>query len=117
MLLGCGVDQDVELAERLEGLTDRVAIALAVADITAHQEAAPSFALDQSSRPVRVIVLFEVCDVRTFFGEKNGHGFSDAGIGAADQGDLVFELAGGLLATRFRFGFGCMAASRPGCLA
>jgi hypothetical protein len=93
MLLAGIVDEDVELAELIEGLPDRLFTKLLVADVAGDGDRALAFLLDDLLRFGGVVVLAEINDrdVRTLAREQRRDTAADAAIGARDQRHLALE--------------------------
>src|SRR5690606_21739327 len=111
VLLGGVVDEDVEAAERFDGLRDRVVADRGRADVACDEERVPAFRLHLSSRTLRVIVLVEVDDgdVGALLREVHRDCAANTAVSATDQGYLAAQLAGRpvrfALVTRRRFEF------------
>src|SRR5205085_1690741 len=89
------VDQDVELAQLVDGALRRLFAELLVGDVALDHDAASAFVFDVALRLFGVAVGVEVDDghVRALAGEEHGHGAADAGVAAGDERDHVLELA------------------------
>src|SRR5262245_60361349 len=95
MLLPRVVHQDVESAELLDGLVDRLSTEVRIADVAAEKEAAGAVLLDEILGLLGVAVLLEVGDrdVGTLLGEGDRDGATDAAVAAGDEGHAPIELA------------------------
>jgi hypothetical protein len=73
VLLAGVVDQQVELAERLDGARDRVLAERLVADVARDGQAAAALLLDQRLGRGRILMLVEIDDrdVRALLGEPD----------------------------------------------
>src|SRR5215203_4812929 len=93
MLLGGVVDEDVEAAEAVDDLLDRLLAEAGVADVAGDGEAVAPLGLDEPLGLARVLALVQVHDgdVRALAGEQDRHGAADAGVAAGDDRDLVVE--------------------------
>ena len=94
LLEGGVVDEDVELAEFLDGLLDRVLAEFGVGDIAGEENAAAAFLLDSLLGLLGVLVLVEIGerDVGALAREEHRDRAADAGIAAGDQRHLVEKL-------------------------
>src|SRR6185437_6618910 len=95
VLLGGVVDQDIELAEGLDGLADGPLADVAFSNISFDQNAATPLLLNQLSRAQSIFGLLQIedGDIGPLFGEMHGNGLADPRIPAADERCLSFELA------------------------
>ena len=96
------VDQDVEPAQRLDGVLDRRRRERRVGDVALDQHGPAALAFDRVLGLLGVLVGVEVGDgdVGAFAGEEHRHGTADAGVGAGDQRGLAGELLGTLVIGR-----------------
>ena len=94
LLEGGVVDEDVELAELVDRLLDRVLAEFGVGDVAGEQDAAAAFLLDGLLGLLRVLVLVEIGerDVGAFACEEHRDRPADAGIAAGDERHLVEKL-------------------------
>src|SRR5215204_570121 len=93
MLLGGVVDEDVEAAEAIDDLLDRLLAEAGVADVAGDGEAVAPLGLDEPLGLARVLALVQVHDgdVSALAGEQDRHGAGDAGVAAGDDRYLVVE--------------------------
>ena len=107
-LVGGVVDQDVDLAERLERGGDDLAAVRGVRDIAVDQHGLAAGLLHQRGGVLGVVVLVEVGDqhVGALAGVGDRHRPSDAAVAAGDHRGLAGQLAGSAIAV--------LAAVRPG---
>ncbi len=96
------VDQDVELAEFLDGAPDHIGADPALADVAGDGEAAPPLVLDRPLGHRRVLVLVEIedGDIGALAGEQHRHRPADAGIAAGDDRHRILQLARALVVGR-----------------
>ena len=81
VLLECGaVDENVELAEFVHGLLDRVPAEFGIGDVSGKQNAATPFLLHGALGLFCVLMLIEIghCYVRAFAREQHGDSTADA---------------------------------------
>ena len=95
MLLGGVVYQDVELAELLHRLSDRLAAEILVAYVARDQVTPAALLFHQTLGLFRVFMLIQVhdADVGALFCERNCDRSSDAAVASRDHGDFVREFA------------------------
>jgi hypothetical protein len=95
MLLAGVVDDDVELAELINGLSNRILAELLVSDVAGNRDRPAPFLLDDLLRLQGVIMLAEVKngDVRTLASEQCRNATADAAVRTRDQCDLSVQPA------------------------
>ena len=94
LLEGGVVDEDVELAEFVDGLLYRVLAEFGVGDIAGEENATAAFLLDSLLGLLGVLVLVEISerDVGALAREEHRDRPPDAGIAAGDERHLVEKL-------------------------
>ena len=87
------VHQDVDTAERTDGLFEQRRHLILVADVDLHDRGPPSDLLDAPAGLVGAVGVVQVGDDDTgpFTGERDGDGLADAGVRAGDEGGLALE--------------------------
>jgi len=99
LLEGRVIDQDVELAELLEGLLDRGFTEAQIRDVPRHRNTTSPFGLDRAFGLLGVGVLVQIrdCHVRAFAGVEYRDRTADTGIAPCNQRHHVAQFVGAVV--------------------